>query len=115
MKKIVKFIILKVFLISFLQLNITPARAQSLDLIQHIHNVKAVGNKILLGTHHGLYEYASLDDIKMIGDKKIDLMGLAVTNNILYASGHPEAGSNLKIHLALLNLQMVVKIGRLSH
>lgn len=102
MKKIVKFIILNVFLISFLQLNITPARAQSLDLIQHIHNVKAVGNKILLGTHHGLYKYASLDNIKMIGDKKIDLMGLAVTNNILYASGHPEAGSNLTNPLGLI-------------
>lgn len=102
MKKIVKFIVLNVFLISFLQINITPARAQSLDLIEHIHNVKAIGNRILLGTHHGIYEYSSLDNIKMIGNKKIDLMGLAVTHNILYASGHPEAGSNLKNPLGLI-------------
>ena len=102
MKKIAKFIILNVFLISFLQINIKPSRAQTLDLIQHIHNVKAIGNKILLGTHHGLYEYSSLDNIKLIGNKKIDLMGLAITNNILYASGHPEAGSNLKNPLGLI-------------
>lgn len=78
------------------------ASAKTLNDVEHIHNVKAFGKKVLLGTHHGLYQYFSPTDVRMIGNQMIDVMGLAVNGTSLFASGHPAPGSNAKNPLGLI-------------
>lgn len=78
------------------------ASAKTLNDVEHIHNVKAFGKQVLLGTHHGLYQYISATDVRMISDQMIDVMGLAVNGKVLYASGHPAPGSTTKNPLGLI-------------
>ena len=90
-------------LVSVLPISVAQrASAKTLNDVEHIHNVKAFGKQVLLGTHHGLYQYFSPTDVRMIGNQMIDVMGLAVNGNSLYASGHPAPGSNAKNPLGLI-------------
>jgi hypothetical protein len=62
------------------------AIAQTLDSVSHIHHVKVVGNKVLVMTHEGLYELAGKNNMKLVGQDKIDVMGFTSSGkNILQA------------------------------
>jgi photosystem II stability/assembly factor-like uncharacterized protein len=76
--------------------------AQSFDSVTHIHSVKVIGKKILIGTHEGLFVYKGPNNMKPIGKERFDIMGLAIFGRTMYASGHPGKGSKLPEPVGLL-------------
>jgi photosystem II stability/assembly factor-like uncharacterized protein len=70
--------------------------------VSHIHNIKVLGSKALLGTHEGLYEYVAENSMKRLGSEDFDVMGLAAYGDIIYASGHPGAKSKLPNPVGLI-------------
>lgn len=70
--------------------------------VTHIHSVKVFGNKILMGTHEGLYLYQAANSMKKLGSEDFDVMGLAISGQIIYSSGHPGATSKLPNPIGLL-------------
>jgi photosystem II stability/assembly factor-like uncharacterized protein len=78
------------------------ASGESIGTLSHIHAVRAFGDQIILGTHEGLYQYLTEKSVKRINPEKFDVMGLAVSNKGLFASGHPGPGSKLKEPVGLL-------------
>jgi len=76
--------------------------AQSFDSVTHIHSVKVIGKKILIGTHEGLFVYKGPNNMKPIGKERFDIMGLAISGKTMYASGHPGKGSKLPEPVGLL-------------
>jgi len=69
------------------------ARAETLDSVSHIHHLKVVEKKVFVLTHEGLYELVSMNNMKLIGKDKIDVMGFTTLGKALFASGHPAQGS----------------------
>ncbi len=69
------------------------AYAQTLDSVSHIHHVKVVENKVLVLTHEGLYTLVGKNNMKLVGNDKIDVMGFTTLGKTLFASGHPAKGS----------------------
>jgi hypothetical protein len=78
------------------------ASGESLGSISHIHNVRVFGQKILLGTHEGLYILNGENDITKTSPENFDVMGLSIDGSRIYASGHPGAGSKLPNPVGLL-------------
>ena len=72
---------------------INQASAETLNSVSHIHHVKVIENKVLVLTHEGLFELVSKNDMKLVGKEKIDVMGFTTLGKVLFASGHPAAGS----------------------
>jgi hypothetical protein len=83
-------------------LSISSAHAESFDSASHFHQVKVVGDKVFLGTHEGLYELVSSNNMKKIGSEVFDVMGLAAIGNTVFASGHPSQGSSLPAPVGLI-------------
>lgn len=77
--------------------------AATFGSVSHIHGVKVFGNRVLLNTHEGLYQYLAANSMKKISNDDFDVMGLATSGRILYASGHPGAKSNLPNPIGLLS------------
>ncbi|MDP1852102.1 MAG: hypothetical protein Q8K48_06785 [Candidatus Planktophila sp.] len=71
--------------------------------VSHIHDVKVFGDRVLLNTHEGLYEYLAENLMKKIGKDDFDVMGLAPYGRTLYSSGHPGAKSKLPNPIGLLS------------
>lgn len=71
--------------------------------VSHIHDVKVFGDRVLLNTHEGLYQYLAANSMKKISSDDFDVMGLAASGRMLYASGHPGAKSNLPNPIGLLS------------
>lgn len=71
--------------------------------VSHIHDVKVFGDRVLLNTHEGLYQYLAANSMKKISSEDFDVMGLATFGTILYASGHPGATSKLPNPIGLLS------------
>jgi len=63
------------------------AIAQTLDSVSHIHHVKVVGNKVLVMTHEGLYELVGKNNMKLVGQDKIDVMGFTTSGKIYLQAG----------------------------
>lgn len=78
------------------------ASGENLGSISHIHNVRIFGQKILLGTHEGLYILNGENDITKVSPENFDVMGLSIDSSRIYASGHPGAGSKLPNPVGLL-------------
>jgi hypothetical protein len=76
--------------------------AQTLDSVTHIHHVKAVGNKVLILTHEGLYELVGKNNMRLVGKDKIDIMGFTTLGNAFLASGHPAEGSKIPNPIGLV-------------
>jgi len=81
---------------------ISQTNAQSFDSVMHIHSAKAIGGKVFLGTHNGLFEFVGQNNMKPIGTDTFDTMGLTSYASTLFASGHPAPGSKLPDPLGLL-------------
>lgn len=71
--------------------------------VSHIHNIKVLGDKALLGTHEGLYQYLAANSMKKISNEDFDVMGLASFGETIYASGHPGAKSKLPNPIGLIS------------
>jgi photosystem II stability/assembly factor-like uncharacterized protein len=94
----------KILLLSF-SLIITStsgATAAAINDLSHIHNIKVLGKQIFFGTHEGLYHYKSKNDITAVGQDRFDIMGLNISRNTLFASGHPGINSQLPQPVGLL-------------
>jgi photosystem II stability/assembly factor-like uncharacterized protein len=91
-------------LIAAVALNFTPAIAsgESIGSISHIHSVRIFNDQILLGTHEGLYRYINAKTVAKIGTENFDVMGLSISGNQIFASGHPGPGSKLPEPVGLL-------------
>jgi hypothetical protein len=72
---------------------INQASAETLNSVSHIHHVKVIEKKVLVLTHEGLFELVSKKDMKLVGKDRIDVMGFTTLGKVLFASGHPAAGS----------------------
>lgn len=70
--------------------------------VSHIHSIKVFGDKTLLGTHEGLFEYQAANSMKRISSEDFDVMGLASFGDTIYASGHPGATSKLPNPIGLI-------------
>ena len=70
--------------------------------VSHIHSIKVFGDKALLGTHEGLFEYQAANSMKRISSEDFDVMGLASFGDTIYASGHPGAKSKLPNPIGLI-------------
>jgi photosystem II stability/assembly factor-like uncharacterized protein len=81
---------------------ITVVQAQTFNSVTHIHSVKTFGERILMGTHEGLFEFISQNNMSPIGKDPFDVMGLDADKTTLFASGHPSPGSKLPNPLGLL-------------
>lgn len=68
----------------------------------HVHGISVdPGTKtILIATHDGLYDATATTPRKL--SETIDLMGFTTAGNVLYASGHPGAGSSLPEPVGLI-------------
>ncbi len=71
--------------------------------VSHIHDVKVFGDRVLLNTHEGLYQYQAANSMKKIGSEDFDVMGLAIFGRTLFASGHPGVTSDLPNPIGLLS------------
>ncbi len=59
----------------------------------HIHNLMlTTDNKMLIGTHTGLWSQVIGKKAARIGSSQFDVMGLTMMNGTLVASGHPGVG-----------------------
>ena len=58
----------------------------------HIHNLMLTQNELLIGTHQGLWSQVNGKAAKRIGSSQFDVMGLAMLNGSMVASGHPGPG-----------------------
>lgn len=83
-------------------MSVHAAQGQSFDSVMHIHSVKAIGNRVLIGTHNGLFEFQAQNSMKPVGAERFDTMGLTVSGSTIFASGHPAKGSKLPEPLGLL-------------
>ena len=71
--------------------------------VSHIHSIKVFGDKLLLGTHEGLFEYQAANTMKRISSEDLDVMGLGSVGKTIYASGHPGAKSKLPNPMGLIS------------
>lgn len=97
-----KRIVIAILIFTSLSVPTTNASGESIGRLSHIHVVRAFGDQIILGTHEGLYQYLSQKSVKRINPERFDVMGLAVSDKGLFASGHPGQGSKLKEPVGLL-------------
>ena len=73
--------------------NSSKFNAVSADMgMQHIHNLMLTGNELLIGSHQGLWSQMIGKKATRVGSSRFDVMGLAMMNGMLVASGHPGAG-----------------------
>jgi photosystem II stability/assembly factor-like uncharacterized protein len=55
-----------------------------------------------MGTHEGLFQFISQNNMSPIGKDPFDVMGLDAEGSTLFASGHPSPGSKLPNPLGLM-------------
>ncbi len=60
--------------------------------MEHIHNLMLTDNELLLGTHQGLWSQMIGEKARRVGNSQFDVMGLAMMNGMMVASGHPGVG-----------------------
>jgi photosystem II stability/assembly factor-like uncharacterized protein len=71
----------------------TQFRAINADTgMEHIHNLMLTDKELVIGTHQGLWSQMSGKAAKRIGSSHFDVMGLAIMNGRMVASGHPGEG-----------------------
>ncbi len=67
--------------------------------MQHIHNLILTDNELLIGSHQGLWSQMIEEKATRVGSSRFDVMGLAMMNGMLVASGHPGAGEEKENNL----------------
>ena len=57
--------------------------------IGHIHGIAAIGDRVLIGAHYGVFAVATDGAVEPFGERRSDTMALAAVGDQLLASGHP--------------------------
>lgn len=68
----------------------------------HVHNLAFDGNRLLLGTHQGLFAQSGEDEPVRISDEPFDVMGFAMAGSTWMASGHPGVGMEAPADLGFM-------------
>lgn len=67
----------------------------------HVHNLTLDGDRLLIGTHQGLWAQLPGQPAQQVGDQSFDVMGFAAPGSVMYASGHPGEGMAAPADLGL--------------
>jgi len=67
----------------------------------HVHNLTLDGDRLLLGTHEGLWGQSPGQPAQLLSDPPFDVMGFALSGPQMLASGHPGEGQDLPADLGL--------------
>lgn len=68
--------------------------------VDHVHSVATDGEQVFAGTHQGVYAWDG-QTWSRVGDE-FDVMGMALGNGVIYASGHPGPRQDLPDPLGVL-------------
>lgn len=68
---------------------------------EHVHNLTLDGSRLLVGTHEGLWVQLQGQAAQLVSDPPFDVMGLALSGQRMFASGHPAEGQDLPADLGL--------------
>lgn len=60
--------------------------------VGHIHGIAVDGNRLLVGSHYGVFSVAADGEVQPFGERRSDTMALAAVDGRLLASGHPSRG-----------------------
>ena len=85
-----------------LLLFLTPV-ATGAESISHIHQIDLYKDEVLLGTHEGVMKLGPGGSFSRVGNDPFDVMGMAILDGVIYASGHPFAGDSRPPLLGLLD------------
>lgn len=67
----------------------------------HVHNLTVDGDRLMLGTHEGLWQQSPGQPARLLSDPPFDVMGFALSGQRKFASGHPGEGQDLPADLGL--------------
>jgi len=67
----------------------------------HVHNLTLDGDRLLIGTHEGLWAQRPGQPAEQVSQKAFDVMGFAQVAGTMYASGHPGDGQDAPPDLGL--------------
>lgn len=67
----------------------------------HVHNVTLDGDRLLIGTHEGLWVQLPGQPAQQVSALPFDVMGFARVGATMYASGHPGEGQDAPSDLGL--------------
>ena len=70
--------------------------------VTHIHNLSLDGDRLLLGTHEGLWQQVAGEEPSALSSDPFDVMGFALGSDRWLASGHPGEGMDAPSDLGLL-------------
>lgn len=68
----------------------------------HVHNLTLDGDRLLIGTHQGLWAQLPGQPAEKVSEQAFDVMGFAQAGTTKYASGHPGDGQDAPADLGLL-------------
>lgn len=75
----------------------------------HVHNLTLDGDRLLIGTHEGLWAQRPSQPAEQVSEQAFDVMGFAHVGGTMYSSGHPGEGQDAP---ADLGLQTATDAGR---
>ena len=67
----------------------------------HVHNLTLDGDRLLIGTHEGLWAQLPGQPAEQVSEEPFDVMGFAQAGDTMYASGHPGDGQDAPPDLGL--------------
>jgi hypothetical protein len=67
----------------------------------HVHNLTLDGDRLLIGTHEGLWSQLPGRPAQQLSEQPFDVMGFAQVDTTMYASGHPGEGQDAPADLGL--------------
>ena len=70
--------------------------------VGHVHNLGLEGDRLVLGSHEGLWEQPEGGALTLVSVEPFDVMGLARDGDRWLASGHPGEGMDAPADLGLL-------------
>lgn len=71
-------------------------------MAEHVHNLAYDGERLLIGTHEGLWAQAPGEDPEQVSRDTFDVMGFSRADDRWLASGHPGPGMDAPADLGLL-------------
>lgn len=79
-----------------------PARVSGAGMAEHVHNLAYDGERLLIGTHQGLWAQAPGQKPEQVSRASFDVMGFTRADDRWLASGHPGPGMKAAADLGLL-------------
>ena len=67
----------------------------------HVHNLTLDGDRLLIGTHEGLWAQLPGQPAEQVSEQAFDVMGFAQVGDTMHSSGHPGEDQNAPADLGL--------------